>query len=99
MIEIKIDKNKEVVAVFKKSEISDVEKNNIIELINNIELFACIDSGKVTDTYVEKNKNIFNTLIELGIKDLYYDCHYIGAGIKTHHFIKNSEICETIIKY
>jgi len=96
-MKIEINKQKELVAVLDENDIKFDLKTKIKDLMNELELFANIDSGDVTSRYIKKNINIFEKLIEIGIKDLYYNISIIGGKDRLHLFIKNSVVKDPIV--
>jgi len=98
-MKIEIDKQKELVAVLDKNDIAIEEKDKIINLMNKLELFANIDSGKVTDGYIKENSIILEKLIEIGVKDLHYNISVIAGKDRFHSFVKDSIVNYPIVKW
>ena len=96
-MKIKIDKEKELVSVLNRSDIDIEEKNEIINLMNKLELFANIDSAKITDKYIQNNNIIFEKLINGGVKELYFNIAMIGGRDRLHYYIKDAVVDMPIV--
>lgn len=96
-MKIKIDKQNELVAVLDQNSVDSDEKDEIIDLMNQLNLFANGDSWNMTETYIQKNNIILEKLIDMGVKDLYYNICMIAAADRLHFFIKDKFIKDPIV--
>lgn len=85
--------------IFDKKDISDEDKNKSFELLKDIEVFANKDSGAQTDKYIEKNKEICETLISLSVSTLYYRLKDSYFKKKYIFFIDRSKVTNNIVMW
>ncbi len=97
MVEIILDKKNDLIAVLNKDTLAKSDEDNIKEMLNDINLFAHPDSYRMTEGYIDKNNKIFEQLIELGIKDLYWNVQYTTGQVRIHDFIKNGSVDKPIL--
>jgi len=98
-LKIVIEKQKELVSITGTQYINTVSKNDVTVLMNELELFANIDSSKITEDYIKKNNLIFEKLIELGVQDLYYNIGMMAGKDHLHSFIKDYVIYDPIVRW
>ena len=96
MVEIISDKNNELIAVIDKDKLAKNDEDSIKGMLNDINLFSHPDSYTITEDYIAKNKKVFEKLIELGIKDLYWNVKYSTGQVCIHNFIINGSVDKPI---